>query len=59
MTVSCDQKQAMHDLYDYSTGDVIRKATAEEVAESDEAAKHDGGAGCILVDGRVCYTAAQ
>lgn len=48
--------EKLHDLREYDTGDVIRKATAEEVAQSDDAAKHDGGAGCIMVDGRVCYT---
>lgn len=43
------------DLVDYHTGDVIREATSEEATESLEAAKHDGGAGVIEVDGRRCY----
>jgi hypothetical protein len=42
-------------MYDYSTGEEIREATAEELEESKEAAKHDGGAGVITVDGRDVY----
>lgn len=42
-------------LYDYDTSDALRPATAAERAESVEAAKHDGGAGVIRVDGRRCY----
>ncbi len=42
-------------LCDYETGEVIRRATAEEQAESIEAARRDGGAGVIVVDGRRCY----
>lgn len=42
-------------LYDYATGEEIRNATAEELAASIDAAKHDGGAGVIEVDGRSCY----
>jgi hypothetical protein len=42
-------------LHDYQTGAYIRPATADERAESVEAAEHDGGAGVILVDGRSCY----
>jgi hypothetical protein len=40
-------------MYDYDTGEKIRQATAEELEQSIEAAKHDGGAGVITVDGRV------
>jgi 1,4-dihydroxy-2-naphthoyl-CoA synthase len=40
----------MSTLHDYNTGAVIRTATAEELAASIEAAKHDGGAGVIIVD---------
>lgn len=42
-------------LCDYQTGDSIRPATAEERAESIEAARYDGGAGVIEIDGRRCY----
>ncbi len=43
------------DLIDYDTGAIIRKATDAELAESIKAAKEDGGAGVIDVDGRRCY----
>jgi len=43
------------DLIDYSTGDIVRKATADELRASIDAAKVDGGAGVIDVDGRSCY----
>lgn len=42
-------------LHDYYTAKEIRPATAEEREDSIEAAKHDGGAGVISVDGRSCY----
>lgn len=42
-------------LKDYETGEEIREATAEEREASVEAARRDGGAGVILVDGRRCY----
>lgn len=42
-------------LHNYKTGEVIRPATAEELAASIEAAKADGGAGVIVVDGVSCY----
>lgn len=42
-------------LVDYNTTAVIRVATADEQAASREAAKRDGGAGVIEVDGRRCY----
>jgi len=45
----------MATLHNYETGESIRKATAKELAESIEAAKHDGGAGVIVVDGIRCY----
>lgn len=38
-------------LYDYQTGEIIRSATAAELAESRAA----GEAGVIVVDGRSCY----
>jgi hypothetical protein len=42
-------------LVDYNTTEIIRKASKAEIAASAEAAKHDGGAGVIEVDGRRCY----
>tara|TARA_R110002167_G_scaffold15986_2_gene63220 strand:+ start:202 stop:354 length:153 start_codon:yes stop_codon:yes gene_type:complete len=36
-------------LHDYKTGDIIRQATDTELQESIEAARHDGGAGVILI----------
>lgn len=42
-------------LYAYDTAEEIRNATAEELAASIEASKHDGGAGVIEVDGVSCY----
>ena len=43
------------DLMDYSTGEIVRIATAAELAESIAAAEIDGGAGVIDVDGRRCW----
>lgn len=45
----------MAQLHDYNTGEAIREASLLEHMESVEAAKHDGGAGVILVNGRACY----
>lgn len=42
-------------LYRYNTAEAIRPATADELARSIEAAKHDGGAGVIEVDGESVY----
>jgi hypothetical protein len=42
-------------LTDYYTAAAIRPATIEEWAESTAAAKRDGGAGAILVDGVTVY----
>jgi precorrin-6B methylase 2 len=44
-------------LNNYQTGDVIRVATAAEIAASMEAAESDigGGTGAIVVDGVTCY----
>lgn len=42
-------------LYDYRTADALRVATLEELAESVDAARYDGGAGVILVDDQPCY----
>lgn len=42
-------------LMAYDTAETIRPATAAERETSIEAAKRDGGAGVILVDGRSCY----
>jgi len=42
-------------LCNYTTGNVIRTATATEYRASLEAARVDGGAGVIEVDGESCY----
>lgn len=42
-------------LVEYGTAKILRDATAEELSASVEAAKVDGGAGVIEVDGRRCY----
>lgn len=42
-------------LMTYDTAETLREATEAETAASIEAAKHDGGAGVIEVDGRRCY----
>jgi len=39
----------------YNTNDALRAATECELLASLNAAKHDGGAGVILVDGQSCY----
>jgi len=44
-------------LHAYDTGEELRDATGEELAASVEAARHDGGAGVIRVDGVRCYVA--
>jgi hypothetical protein len=45
----------MADLMDYNTADLIRTATPAEVVASVSAARQDGGAGVIRVDGRACF----
>ena len=42
-------------LYDYSTGELIREATEDEIAASDKAAARDGGVGAFEaeVDGEM------
>lgn len=42
-------------LMAYDTAETIREATEAETEASIEAAKRDGGAGVIEVDGRRCY----
>jgi len=42
-------------LVDYQTTEIIRPATADELAASRAAAERDGGRGVIEVDGRRCY----
>jgi len=44
-------------LHSYETGEELRAATASELAESAESARHDGGAGVIMADGVRCYVA--
>jgi len=46
------QREKKMYLIVYSTGEVIRKATAGEKMESIEAAKHDAGRGVIEVEVR-------
>jgi hypothetical protein len=48
-----------NDLHDYNTGEYIRTATQSETARSIAAAKTDGGAGVIDVDGRACYVVGE
>jgi len=45
----------MADLRNYTTGDYIRTATADETVQSITVAECDGGAGVIQVDGIACY----
>ena len=45
----------MPDLMDYATGECLGPATPAQQLASIEAAKRDGGAGVIDVDGRACY----
>ena len=42
-------------LFDYMSGDAIRNATRDELADSVKAALLDYGAGVIEVDGVSCY----
>lgn len=44
-------------LCDYRTADAIRPATTDEIKASIAAARTDGGAGVIEVNGRSCYVA--
>jgi len=46
-------------LCNYTTGNVIRTATATEYRASLEAARVDGGAGVISVDGESCYVEGE
>ena len=52
-TKQIDQSKPV--LYRYDDASEIRNATAEELAASIEAAKHDGGSGVIEVGGSSCY----
>ena len=40
----------MKTLHSYMDGSVLRAATPQEAAESEEQARHDGGSGVIIVD---------
>jgi hypothetical protein len=42
-------------LCDYETCDILRVASEQERKDSVNAARDDGGAGVIEVDGRLCY----
>jgi hypothetical protein len=58
MTTQTEQTETTHGtLTDYQTGESIRPATAAERAASLAAAKADGGAGVIRIDGRSVYVA--
>ena len=46
------------DLMDYTTGDYIRPATAEEKAASDAEVAAGHNEGLITVDGKTCYVDA-
>lgn len=52
-TTDAFNRQAM--LVEYDSAKEIRPATDEEYEASCEAARRDGGAGVIRVDGRRCY----
>ena len=45
----------MNRLMKYSDASYIREATKDERRESAEAARYDGGAGVITVEGVDCY----
>jgi len=55
MTTEMTTEAETATLYDYKNGEPIRPATATETAASYEAARYDGGAGVIEVDGVSCY----
>jgi len=47
----------MASLMNIDTNEEVREATDEELADSLDAAEHDGGVGAIDVDGTTCYVA--
>jgi hypothetical protein len=49
------RKRSHGTLTDYKTGASLRPATAAEAKASKAAARRDGGAGVIAVDGRSCF----
>lgn len=49
------QQSGAHRLMRYADANYLRDATNEEWEASVEAAKHDGGAGVIKVEGVSCY----
>lgn len=51
------EPQSEANLHDYQTGAALRPATEEELQSSIEAARRDGGAGVIEIDGRSCFVA--
>lgn len=46
-------------IAEYNTGADLRRATADELRASLIAARTDGGAGVIEVDGLACYVAGE
>jgi hypothetical protein len=59
LSAGAEMTQTTNDLHDYTTGEYIRAATQSETADSIAAAKFDGGAGVIDVDGRFCYVVGE
>lgn len=56
MSIDTEKTTAPHGyLCNYQTGERIRPATEEELADSEAAAQYDGGAGVIDVDGVSCF----
>jgi hypothetical protein len=53
------EETKMAQLLRYSDAGYIREATEEELQASIEAAKIDGGAGVITVDGESCYVQGE
>jgi hypothetical protein len=57
MSNATTEQQSTANLYDYQTGDDLRPATEDELRSSIDAARQDGGAGVIEIDGRSCFVA--
>jgi hypothetical protein len=54
-TQNTQNTQTTARLMRYSDATTIRAATADELEASIDAARRDGGAGVIIVDGIRCY----
>ena len=57
MSNATTEQQSTANLYDYQTGDALRPTTEDELRSSIDAARQDGGAGVIEIDGRSCFVA--